>query len=179
MTATITPLTDVDGSALEALADLLVDAVEGGASVGFLLPLPVDEAAAWWREALTDPLTETWVARDADDRIVGTVRLTRASKPNSRHRGEISKLMVVRSARRQGIASRLMHTAESAAWAHGLRLVLLDTETDSPAQPFYLARGWTVVGVIDDYATTPYGEPAATTVMELRRPPAAAGTSGE
>jgi GNAT superfamily N-acetyltransferase len=178
VTATITALCDVDDSDIDALAALLVDVVEGGASVGFLLPLPLDEAAAWWRETLADPLTETWVARDDDGRIVGTVRLTRAWKPNSRHRGEISKLMVARSARRQGLASQLMGAAESAAWAHGLRLVLLDTETDSPAQPFYLARGWTVVGVIDDYAATPFGEPAATTVMELRRPPAdTAGTS--
>jgi GNAT superfamily N-acetyltransferase len=98
------------------------------------------------------------------------VRLTRASKPNSRHRGEISKLMVARSARRQGLASRLMETAERAAFdEHSLRLVLLDTETDSPAQPFYVARGWTVVGVIDDYAATPFGDPAPTTLMELRR----------
>ena len=52
----------------------------------------------------------------------------------------------------------------------GLRLLLLDTETDSPAQPFYVARGWRVVGVIEDYAATPYGEPAATTILELRRP---------
>ena len=50
-----------------------------------------------------------------------------------------------------------------------MRLVLLDTETDSPAQPFYLERGWSVVGVIADYAATPYGDPAATTIMELRR----------
>jgi hypothetical protein len=50
-----------------------------------------------------------------------------------------------------------------------MRLVLLDTETDSLAQPFYLARGWSVVGVIEDYATTPSGDPAPTTIMELRR----------
>lgn len=118
---------------------------------------------------LPDPLTETWVARDADGTVIGCVRLTRAWKPNSRHRGEISTLMVAPRARRQGLATRLMDTAESAAWAHHLRLVLLDTESNSPAQPFYAARGWVVVGVVEDYASTPHGDPAATTIMSLHR----------
>jgi GNAT superfamily N-acetyltransferase len=170
VTATISLLTEPSEADLDALATLLVDVVEGGASVGFLLPLPREEARAWWRETLPDPWTQTWVARDDGGAVVATVRLSRASKANSRHRGEISKLMVARSARRQGLASRLMETAERAAFEeHSMRLVLLDTETDSPAQPFYLARGWAVVGVIEDYATTPSGDPAPTTIMELRR----------
>ena len=170
MTATISLLTEASGADLDGLATLLVDVVEGGASVGFLLPLTYDEARGWWAETLPDPWTQTWVARDDDGTIVGTVRLTRASKPNSRHRGEITKLMVARTARRAGLASRLMDVAEAAAFEeHRLRLVLLDTETDSPAQPLYSDRGWTVVGVIEDYAETPYGEPAPTTIMELRR----------
>jgi len=170
VTATISLLTDPSDADLDALATLLVDVVEGGASVGFLLPLPTLEARTWWAETLPDPWTQTWVARDDAGAIVGTVRLNRASKPNSRHRGEISKLMVAPDARRQRLASRLMDVAEHAAWERGLRLLLLDTETDSPAQPFYVARGWRVVGVIEDYAATPYGEPAATTILELRRP---------
>jgi ribosomal protein S18 acetylase RimI-like enzyme len=169
-TATIELLTAPTLRDVDDLASLLVDTVEGGASVGFLLPLAPDEAATWWREVLADRLTDMWVARDEAGAIVGCVRLTRAWKPNSRHRGEISKLMVARRVRRRGLASRLMDTAESAAWTRDLRLLLLDTETDSPAQPFYAARGWRVVGVIEDYAATPYGEPAATTIMELRRP---------
>jgi ribosomal protein S18 acetylase RimI-like enzyme len=161
------PASDAD---VDGLAALLVDTVEGGASVGFLAPLAPRDAAVWWREVLPDPLTDTWVARADDGEVLGCVRLTRAWKPNSRHRGEISKLMVATSARRRGLATRLMDTAEGAGWTYGLRLLLLDTETDSPAQPFYAARGWTVVGVIEDYASTPYGEPAATTIMQLRRP---------
>jgi GNAT superfamily N-acetyltransferase len=169
-TTTIELLTEPDERALDELAALLVDTVDGGASVGFLLPLGRDEAASWWREVLEDELTDTWVARDAEGAIVGCVRLTLAWKPNSRHRAEVSKLMVARRARRQGLASRLMDVAEASAWERGLRLLLLDTETDSPAQPFYVARGWRVVGVIEDYATTPYGDPAATTILELRHP---------
>jgi GNAT superfamily N-acetyltransferase len=170
VTITISLLTEQSDEDLDSLAALLVDVVADGASVGFLLPLPLEEARAWWAETLPDPWTQTWVARDDAGTIVGTVRLTRAWKPNSRHRGEISKLMVATSARRQGLATGLMETAERAAFdGHALRLVLLDTETDSPAQPFYSARGWSVVGVIEDYAATPYGEPAPTTIMELRR----------
>ena len=167
---TVDLLDDVTDRDVEDLATLLVDTVEGGASVGFLLPLGHDAAATWWREVLADELTSTWVARDDDGLIVASVRLTLAWKPNSRHRGEISKLMVAPRARRQGLASRLMDVAEASAWERGLRLLLLDTETDSPAQPFYVARGWRVVGVIEDYAATPYGDPAATTILELRRP---------
>jgi ribosomal protein S18 acetylase RimI-like enzyme len=170
VTTTISLLTDASEADLDDLSALLVDVVEGGASVGFLLPLTFEEARGWWVETLPDPWTQTWVGRDDAARIVGTVRLSRASKANSRHRGEITKLMVARAARREGLASRLMDTAEAAAFEeHRLRLVLLDTETDSPAQPFYRDRGWTVVGVIEDYAATPYGEPAPTTIMELRR----------
>jgi GNAT superfamily N-acetyltransferase len=170
MTTTVELLTDPSDDDVAALADLLVDAVEGGASVGFLLPIARDDASSWWREVLADALTDTWVARDPEGLVVGSVRLTLAWKPNSRHRGEISKLMVARPARRNGLATRLMDAAESSAWSRGLRLLLLDTETGSPAQPFYLARGWQVVGVIEDYAATPYGVPAATTIMALRRP---------
>jgi ribosomal protein S18 acetylase RimI-like enzyme len=169
-TTTIELLAEPTDREVDDLAALLVDTVEGGASVGFLLPLALDAAATWWREVLADDLTDTWVARAADGAVVGCVRLTLAWKPNSRHRGEISKLMVARSVRRQGLATSLMDVAESAAWARGLRLLLLDTETDSPAQPFYVARGWRVVGVIEDYAATPYGDPAATTILELRQP---------
>jgi ribosomal protein S18 acetylase RimI-like enzyme len=169
-TTTIELLAAATDRDVDELAALLVDTVEGGASVGFLLPLPHDQAATWWRDVLADALTDTWVARAIDGSIVGCVRLALAWKPNSRHRGEISKLMVARSARRQGLASRLMDVAERSAWDRELRLLLLDTETDSPAQPFYVARGWRVVGVIEDYAATPYGDPAATTILELRRP---------
>ncbi len=169
-TTTIEPLSAPTDRDVDDLAALLVATVEGGASVGFLLPLEHEAAVAWWREVLTDELTDTWVAREHDGVIAGCVRLTRAWKPNSRHRGEISKLMVAPRARRQGLASRLMDVAEGSAWSRDLRLLLLDTETDSPAQPFYVARGWSVVGVIEDYAATPYGDPAATTILELRRP---------
>jgi GNAT superfamily N-acetyltransferase len=163
-------ITVVDDTLVAELATLLVDVVEGGASVGFLLPLTQADAETWWRDALVDPHTRTWVVRDGDG-VAGCVRLTRASKANSAHRGEITKLMVARRARRAGLATRLMDVAESTAWDElSLRLLLLDTQTDSPAQPFYLARGWRVVAVIDDYAATPSGEPSATTMMELRRP---------
>ena len=97
-------------------ADVLVDCVAGGASVGFLDPLDPAEAQAWWRRTLADPQTMTWVGRDVQTgRIVGTVRLILAGLPNAPHRAEVSKLLVHRSQRGRGAGSALMSTVEEAA----------------------------------------------------------------
>ena len=98
-----------------ALAELLVDCVAGGASVGFLDPLDVADARAWWAGTLPDPRAMTWVGRDDQGRIVGTVRLVLAGLPNARHRAEVSKLLVHRSARGRGAATVLMSIVEDAA----------------------------------------------------------------
>src|SRR4051794_19049123 len=73
------------------LADLLVDTVAGGASIGFLAPLEPAAAVAWWREraqAVAAGRLTVWVAYDAG-RPAGTVSLALPDKPNSRHRAEI------------------------------------------------------------------------------------------
>ena len=63
--------------------------VDGGASVNFLRPLPLADAAAWWRSALADPHAITWVARDRDGarRVVGVERdggvRARATEPHA------------------------------------------------------------------------------------------------
>jgi GNAT superfamily N-acetyltransferase len=97
------------------LAMLLMDCVVGGASVGFLADLGDDEARAWWRQALSEPDSLTWVAWSDDGRIVGVVRLTLATKPNARHRAEVAKLLVHRDARGRGCAGALMSALEGAA----------------------------------------------------------------
>lgn len=157
--AAVREVTAPDPTLLPALCHLLQDSVEGGASVGFVRPLPPEEAEAFWREILDDlgPALRLWIAEDAGT-VVGTVQLARCTKANGRHRAEVRKLSVLRSARGQGIASLLMDALEAAAHDMRLRLLYLDTEADSPAEHIYRHRGWTRAGEIPDYATTPTGE---------------------
>lgn len=153
------------------LARLLTDAVAGGASVGFLAPLAQEEAVAWWREraeATAAGRFALWAALDAVGRPVGTVSLAHPDKPNSRHRAELVKLMVHRSARGRGLGRRLLATAEDAAAAVGITLLHLDTETGSPAEHLYRSAGWTEAGTIPDYAESPAGELRPTTLYYKR-----------
>ncbi|GKQ38891.1 GNAT family N-acetyltransferase [Streptomyces sp. A012304] len=166
--------TRLDATALldwaEDLADLLVDTVDGGASIGFLAPLDRARALAWWRERATAVAAgqlAVWTAHDAG-RVVGTVSLAFPDKPNSRHRAELVKLMVHRDARGRGLGRRLLTTAEEAAVASGVTLLHLDTETDSPAEGLYRGAGWTRAGVIPDYAADPSGVLRPTTLYYKR-----------
>ncbi|MEV0171671.1 GNAT family N-acetyltransferase [Streptomyces sp. NPDC050803] len=155
---------------VEELAGLLVDTVDGGASVGFLAPLDLAEAAAWWKERATAAAAgqlAVWAALDGD-RLVGTVSLAFPDKPNSGHRAELVKLMVHRDARGRGLGRTLLTTAEEAARAARITLLHLDTETDSPAEHLYGSAGWTRVGVIPDYAADPGGVLRGTTLYYKR-----------
>jgi ribosomal protein S18 acetylase RimI-like enzyme len=144
---------------VDDLADLLVDTVDGGASVGFLAPLDRAAALAWWKERVAGVAAgrlAVWAAQDGQW-VAGTVSLAFPDKPNSGHRAELVKLMVHRDARGRGLGRRLLTTAEEAAAAAGVTLVHLDTETDSPAEGLYLSAGWTRTGMIPDYAADPAG----------------------
>ncbi|MEU6727574.1 GNAT family N-acetyltransferase [Nonomuraea wenchangensis] len=150
-------------AAIKDLAALLADAVDDGASVGFLSPFGLEEAAAWWRAqapAVAAGTLQVWVARDASG-VAGTIGLALATKPNSRYRGEIIKLMVHRDARGRGLSRALLATAERAALAAGVHLLMLDTETGSTAEHVYLTGGWTRYGIVPGYAASPDGTPAA------------------
>ncbi|MFF0703130.1 GNAT family N-acetyltransferase [Streptomyces tendae] len=167
---------------LDGLAGLLTDTVACGASVGFLAPLGHAEAVDWWREraaAVAAGRLAVWVAREGE-RVTGTVSLALPDKPNSRHRGELVKLMVSREARGRGLGRRLLTTVEDAAAAAGLTLLHLDTETDSPAEHLYRSAGWTRAGTIPDYAADPRGELRPTTLYfkQVGPPAAAAAAAG-
>jgi ribosomal protein S18 acetylase RimI-like enzyme len=144
---------------LAGLADLLVDAVDGGHSLGFVAPFSTAEAREWWLsryDALVAGALRVWVA-DGPGGVVGTVSLVLDGKANDRHRGDIVKLMVHREARGQGLGRELLATAESAAANVGLTLLMLDTETDSVAEALYDKAGWTRYGMVPDYAADPAG----------------------
>ncbi|HEX6341814.1 GNAT family N-acetyltransferase [Umezawaea sp.] len=149
------------------LADVLLDAVGGGASVGFLAGLERAAAVEWWSglaPAVADGTLLLWTAR-VDGRVVGTVQVRLATMPNARHRAELAKLLVHRSARGRGIGRALMGAAERGAADAGVTLLVLDTETGSPAEGMYTSLGWTTVGVIPDFALDPEGKLAPTTVL--------------
>ncbi|MFD8569464.1 GNAT family N-acetyltransferase [Streptomyces sp. NPDC059639] len=161
------------------LADLLMDVVAGGGSLGFLDGLTRDEAIAWWRErtpAVTSGDIEVWVVRDTDGRCLGTITLGFSGMPNGAHRAEVRKLMVHSAARGRGLGRVLLATAERAAAERGITLLVLDTETDSPAERFYRAAGWQRVGTIPDYAADPAGVLRPTTLY-YKRPGERAGSA--
>jgi ribosomal protein S18 acetylase RimI-like enzyme len=141
------------------LADLLVDAVESGSSLGFLSPFGQDAAASWWEElapAVAEGRLLIWAARSGA-RLTGTVTLAPEDKPNGRHRAQIAKLIVHRQARGQGLGRELLALAEQAAAEAGVKLLLLDTEAGSPAERLYRSAGWTKMAVVPDYAADPAG----------------------
>ncbi|WP_055587128.1 GNAT family N-acetyltransferase [Streptacidiphilus griseoplanus] len=144
---------------LTELAHLLAEVVAEGSSLGFRAPFDPHAAEAWWRTrqpAVDDGSLAVWTARGPAG-VTGTVSLALEGKPNGRHRAEVLKLMVHRAARGQGLARRLLATAEEAAARAGATLLLLDTETGSAADRLYPAAGWTRYGVVPDYAADPSG----------------------
>ncbi len=157
-------------AAIPALAEVLSDCVEGGASVGFMQPYPPESALAYWRgvaEAVAGGETLLMVAEVAG-RILGTVQVGVAQMPNQPHRGDLKKLLVHRDARGKGLARRLMDAVEREAATRGKTLLVLDTATGSEAEAIYPRLGWERVGVIPDYAMWPEGGLCATTFFYKR-----------
>jgi GNAT superfamily N-acetyltransferase len=148
------------------LASVLIDCVEGGASVSFMLPLTRDKAETFWR-GVADGVAQggriLMVAEDAQGRIVGTVQLVTDLPDNQPHRGDVAKMLVHRSARRQGLARRLLEALEAEARAEGKTVLVLDTVTGGDAERLYARCGWQAVGSVPKYALMPAGGFCATT----------------
>jgi GNAT superfamily N-acetyltransferase len=151
---------------VDALADVLIDCVEGGASVSFMLPIERSTAVAFWTrvaEGVANGERILLVAEEAAGRIVGTVQVVTAQPENQPHRADIAKMLVSRHARRQGIAARLMAAADAAARDAGKTVLVLDTVTGGDAERLYERAGWQRVGVVPNYALMPDGTLCATT----------------
>jgi ribosomal protein S18 acetylase RimI-like enzyme len=147
-----------------SLADVLVDCVEGGASVGFMQPLARDKALAFWAGVLAGARRGErvlLVAEDAAGRVVGTVQVVLGLPENQPHRGDITKLLVHRMARGRGVGEALMHAAERAARQAGRTLLVLDTASGA-AERLYTRLDWQRVGGVPDYALWPGGGLCAT-----------------
>jgi GNAT superfamily N-acetyltransferase len=155
------------------LSAVLVDCVEGGASVSFMLPLSAERADGFWRRVADGAATGERVVLVAEDDagIAGTVQLVLAQPENQPHRADVAKMLVHRRARRQGIAQRLLAAVEEQARAHGKTVLVLDTVTGSDAERLYARCGWQRVGEIPNYALMPDGALCSTTYFHKQIAP--------
>ena len=152
---------------LGALADVLVDCVEGGASVSFMTPFPKSVAEEFFEKILGEVETGGRILLAAFDgsQLVGTVQIVTALPANQPHRADVAKLLVLRSARGRGVATLLMRSAEECARECHKTLLVLDTVTGGDAERLYQRLGWTKAGVIPNYALYPDGRFCDTTIF--------------
>jgi GNAT superfamily N-acetyltransferase len=157
-------------SALGQLADVLVDCVEGGASVSFMSPFSHQQALTFFRKVAGSVASGDTVllAARLGDRIVGTVQLGLDTPPNQPHRADIKKLLVHRSVRGRGVGAALMAQVEEAARRRGRWLLVLDTVPGENGHRLYLREGWTQTGLVPDYALFPDGRICDTALMWKR-----------
>jgi len=166
-TPAIRRLHELDDRQIAELAGVLIDCVEGGASVSFMHPLSRERASAFWRgvaASVADGTRALLVAEDALG-ICGTVQLSFNLPENQPHRADLSKMLVHRRARRQGVGAALVRAAEATARECGRTLIVLDAVTDGDAARLYARLGWVRVGDIPNYALMPDGAPCSTTVF--------------
>jgi GNAT superfamily N-acetyltransferase len=156
----------LDDAQIDELASLLIDCVEGGASVSFMHPLTRDRAVAFWRRVARGVAAGERALLVAEDvrGVCGTVQLVLDQPENQPHRADLTKMLVHRRARRQGLGAALVRAAEAMGRECGKTLLVLDAVTEGDAARLYERLGWVRVGVIPGYALMPKGEVCDTTV---------------
>ncbi len=158
MSFAVRRLSTVTGAQIQALAHLLIDCVESGASIGFMDPLSFDKAAGFWRRvaaATARGERALLVAEDAAG-IIGTVQLILDLPENQPHRADLSKMLVHPTARRRGVGAAVLCAAEQVARELGKSLLVLDTAS-TDAERLYIRLGWVRLGVVPAYALLPGG----------------------
>ncbi len=174
MSFSVRRLTAPDVRQMDELCDVLIDCVEGGASVSFMLPMTRDKAERFWNKVQAGVLAgerALLVAEDTNARIIGTAQLVMDMPENQPHRADVSKVLVHSSARRQGVADALMRLIDGVAIAENRTVLVLDTVTGSTADRLYRRLGWQESGPIPDYALMPTGELCSTTYFYKRLQP--------
>tara|TARA_R110002073_G_scaffold121380_2_gene263843 strand:- start:22669 stop:23208 length:540 start_codon:yes stop_codon:yes gene_type:complete len=157
---------------LDEFCDLLLDCVGGGASVGFMAPLSRDRARSFWQDVIASVERGERIVLAAtagpDGAVTGSVQLVLTQPDNQPHRGDVSKMLVHSSARRQGLGAALLTAVEAAALEAGKSLLVLDTVPGTPADRLYQRAGWTAIGIIPGYAMMPDGMPCDTRLFWRR-----------
>ena len=160
------------GERVPALSRVLIDCVEGGASVSFMAPMTQGKADTFWagiKDRLAAGTTELLVA-EVDGEVAGTVQLVMGLPENQPHRADVAKLLVHPAARRRGLGQALMTAVEDLARENGKTLLVLDTASDD-ADRLYRALDWTEVGPIPGFALFPDGRPCDTVIFYKRLQP--------
>ncbi len=151
---------------LDEFCDLVIDCVDGGASVGFMAPLSRERARQFWQGIIAGVERGERIVLAATDgqggRVLGSVQLVLAQPDNQPHRGDVSKMLVHSNARRQGLGAALLAAVEAEASAAGKTLLVLDTVPGTSADRLYTRAGWTPVGIIPGFAMMPDGVPCDT-----------------
>ncbi len=165
-------LTTVTHAQIRALAELLVDCVEGGASVSFMSPLSIDKAMGFWRcvAAATARGERALLVAEDESGIIGTAQLILDLPENQPHRADLSKMLVHRRARRRGVGAAVLRAAEELAREFGKSVLVLDTASPD-AERLYARLGWVRLGAVPDYALLPHGGFCATTFFYRRLGP--------
>jgi GNAT superfamily N-acetyltransferase len=150
-----------------ALAEVLLDCVAGGAGVSFMADLDQAQAEAFFAKVAAEVAAgeRLLVAAFDDGRLVGSVQLVLATPPNQPHRAELSKMLVHRAARRQGVGAAMLALAEREARGRGKTLITLDTVTGMDGERLYARCGYQRAGVIPSYALLPDGRDSDTTLF--------------
>ncbi len=163
-------------SRIEALTDILVDCVEGGASVSFMAPVARATATGFWQAVAASVVAGrcTLLIAEAEGVAVGTVQVVPAPQENQPHRADLAKMLVHRRARNRGVGEALLLAAEAVARGEGRTLLVLDTATRGAGERLYARLGWQRVGIIPGYALYPDGRPCDTTVFYKNLLPMAA-----
>lgn len=152
---------------LAALVDLLWDAVDAGASLGFLPPLADDEARAYWRSLLPELErgSRVLLAAFVGERLVGSVQLALSPWPSSPYRAEVQKLFVTTSLKGRGIGKLLLRSVHEAARQRGRSLLILNARLGDPAERFYRGQGYRQAGIIPGYSLGAAGERCDNLIM--------------
>lgn len=142
---------------LPALADLLVDGVHHGASLGFLAPLSRYAALDFWNERLArlSANERLWIATSRDEigaPLLGAIELVLCEGADAHHRGELRRLMVHSQQRGLGLASQLVCRAECAALDAGRSLLTAQVPGGSQAEAVFAHLGWHCGGEIPDFS---------------------------
>ena len=152
---------------LAGLCDVLIDCVEGGASVNFMWPMTRAKAETYWRgvaDSLARRERAVIIAEDERGEILGTAQAVWAPQENQPHRADLSKMLVRRNARRHGVGALVLAAAEAAARQAGRTLLVLDTAS-AAAERLYERGGWQRVGTVPRYALLPDGPYCSTVIF--------------
>ncbi len=144
---------------LDDLRELLTDAVAEGRPVTFLAPIPRPGGtylARPHRKAVAAGTCVLLAALDSGT-LVGSVQISLDTPPNQFHRADINKLVVLKRARRRGIARALMGAAHREALKENRTLLTLDTRKDDAAEPLYRSLGNVEIGVVPHYSRNSEG----------------------